>query len=184
MESRMNESIDVSFPNMGWSKYAFLSLFGGIKGINIIPPTPVNSSMVEIGVKLSPEFVCFPFKVTMGELIHLIEKKKVNTLIFAIDKGPCRMGFYAHVQQKIMRDYGVDFRMITLQQDSLYPETDWLKPFAEFEKLTGRRISKFRIFTNIIRFLFKAKYIEELTQYSCIIRCREINKGEIGRAHV
>ncbi len=180
-QSPMEKVIDLSFPNMGWSKYPFLSLYRRIKGVNVINPPPVNSSIIETGVKISPEFVCFPFKVTIGEIINLIQNLKIKNIIYPIDKGPCRMGFYAHVQDIIMKDMGLDFNLITLQQDSLFPEKDWLNSFKELERLTGKKIRNLRIMKNVIRFLLKAKIIEDLTKISCVVRCREQRKGDTNK---
>ena len=58
---------------MGWSKIAFKALYEHIPGVEVVYPPDVTREIVKIGSKHSPEFVCFPFKVTLGEFINMIE---------------------------------------------------------------------------------------------------------------
>ena len=78
----------VSFPNMGNSWPAFKTFFECM-GAEVILTDPTNRNDVKIGVKHSPEFVCFPFKTTLGDFVNAIEKD-ADTLVMAIDCGPCR----------------------------------------------------------------------------------------------
>ncbi len=94
----------VSFPNMGYSWPAFKTLIECM-GVKVVLPDPTNREAVKIGVKYSPEFVCFPFKVTLGDFVSAI-KKGADTLVMAIDCGPCRFGFYHAVQERILHDMG------------------------------------------------------------------------------
>jgi predicted nucleotide-binding protein (sugar kinase/HSP70/actin superfamily) len=43
-------------------------------GAEVILPDPTNRNDVKIDVKDSPEFVCFPFKTTLGDFVNAIEK--------------------------------------------------------------------------------------------------------------
>ena len=83
----------ISFPNMGSSWVAFKTLFTALD-LEVVLPDPTNREAVKIGVKYSPEFVCFPFKATIGDFVSSI-KKGADTLVMAIDCGPCRFGFYS-----------------------------------------------------------------------------------------
>ena len=87
----------VSFPNMGPNWVAFKTLFECLD-LDVIVPDPTNREAIKVGVKYSPEFVCFPFKATLGDLKNALDKG-ADTLVMAIDCGPCRLGFYASVQE-------------------------------------------------------------------------------------
>ncbi|MFX1480771.1 MAG: acyl-CoA dehydratase activase-related protein [Promethearchaeota archaeon] len=78
----------LSFPNMGPNVVAFKTLFEQLD-IEVVLPDPTNREAVKIGVKYSPEFVCFPFKATLGDFVSAINKG-ADTLVMAIDCGPCR----------------------------------------------------------------------------------------------
>jgi predicted nucleotide-binding protein (sugar kinase/HSP70/actin superfamily) len=45
--------------------YAFKTLFEQLD-IEVVIPDPTNRGTIKIGVKFSPEFVCFLFKATRG----------------------------------------------------------------------------------------------------------------------
>lgn len=115
----------VSFPNMGNSWPAFKTFFECM-GAKLILPDPTNRNDVKIGVKHSPEFVCFPFKTTLGDFVNAIEKG-ADTLVMAIDCGPCRFGFYHAVQERILHDLGYKHvRVVSLDQADLL-QFRWVK---------------------------------------------------------
>ncbi|MGB5909880.1 MAG: acyl-CoA dehydratase activase-related protein [Promethearchaeia archaeon] len=58
----------VSFPNMGPNWVAFKTLFTALD-LDVVLPDPTNREAIKIGVKQSPEFVCFPFKATIGDFV-------------------------------------------------------------------------------------------------------------------
>lgn len=78
----------ISFPNMGPNWVAFKTLFESL-GLEVIVPDPTNREAIKVGVKHSPEFVCFPFKTTLGDFKNALDKG-ADTLVMAIDCGPCR----------------------------------------------------------------------------------------------
>lgn len=80
-------------------------------GAEVIMPPKITKKTVEIGNKNSPEFVCSPFKYTLGTLIEALEMG-ADTLIQL--GGGCRYGYYAEVQEKILKDLGYNFRMVNL----------------------------------------------------------------------
>ena len=91
-------TIRLSFPRMGWSYISFKAMLNALPGVEVYTPPPVDKHIIELGSRNSPEFVCFPFKVTLGEFINMAEKG-IDTFAMAIDCGPCRFGFY-NIQNK------------------------------------------------------------------------------------
>ena len=73
----------VSFPNMGPNWVAFKTLIECM-GVEVVLPDPTNREAIKIGVKYSPEFVCFPFKATLGDFKNALDKG-ADTLVMAID---------------------------------------------------------------------------------------------------
>ena len=80
-------------------------------GKEVVMPPKITKKTVEIGNKNSPEFVCSPFKYTLGTLIEALEMG-ADTLIQL--GGGCRYGYYAEVQEKILKDLGYNFEMVNL----------------------------------------------------------------------
>jgi len=165
----------ISFPNMGSSWPAFKTLFTALD-LDVVLPDPTNREAIKIGVKHSPEFVCFPFKATIGDFVSAINKG-ADTLVMAIDCGPCRFGFYASVQERILRDMGYkNIRIIPLDQADLL-EFHWVKTLQE---VSGRKdlfiYSKF--VKAVIFFLKKAKLINDIQTAEGIFRAYERNIGD------
>lgn len=77
----------------------------------IISPPPITAKTIEIGTKYSPEFVCTPFKYTLGTMIESIEKG-ADTLIQM--GGGCRYGYYAELQEEILKNLGYKVKLINL----------------------------------------------------------------------
>ncbi len=163
---------------MGPNWVAFKTLFTALD-LDVVLPDPTNREAVKIGVKYSPEFVCFPFKATIGDFKNALDKG-ADVLVMAIDCGPCRFGFYASVQERILRDMGYkDFVMIPLDQADLL-EFHWVKTLQE---VTGRRdpfiYSKF--IKAVIFFVKKAKLLNDIQTAEGLYRAYERNQGDTTR---
>jgi predicted nucleotide-binding protein (sugar kinase/HSP70/actin superfamily) len=77
-----------------------------------IPPL-TNQRTLSLGVKYSPEGLCVPFKLTLGNLIEISELG-ADTLIMPSGYGTCRMGYYAKTQEQILHDLGYNVDMVQL----------------------------------------------------------------------
>lgn len=101
----------VAFPYVG--DYYVPAKYFVEKALNseVVLPPRISKKTVEIGFKNSPNFVCTPFKYTMGTLIEAYEKG-ANTFIQL--GGGCRYGYYGEVQEKILKDLGFDCKLINL----------------------------------------------------------------------
>ena len=73
------------------------------------------------GQELAPEFICYPFAVTMGQMRQCLEAG-ANTIIMVGGKGRCRLGWYAELQEILLRRAGYKFEMLTI--DSPFPLRD------------------------------------------------------------
>ncbi len=101
----------VSFPLMGDYYVPAKFLLNHILKVEVIEPPFISNKTIELGSKYSPEFVCTPFKYTLGTMIESIEKG-ADTLIQM--GGGCRYGYYANVQKEILENLGYDVRVINL----------------------------------------------------------------------
>ena len=100
----------VALPHMGNIYIPFKALFRRLDIDCVIPPV-TNQRTLSLGVKHSPEGVCIPFKLTLGNLIEAVELG-ADTLIMPAGYGVCRLGYYAKAQEQILHDLGYDFKMI------------------------------------------------------------------------
>jgi predicted nucleotide-binding protein (sugar kinase/HSP70/actin superfamily) len=169
--------IRLSFSRMGWSYIFFKALFHDLPGIEVVEPPIVNTEIVSEGVKNAPEFVCFPFKVILGEMINMYHNHDVKDFIMIVDYGPCRAGMYGVVQKRILKNMGFkDVNMFYLRQDD-FRNLEWLMAFSDLEEYIGRKFDDYKIFRNTLLFLAKAYYVERITHIEGLVRCREKNKS-------
>jgi predicted nucleotide-binding protein (sugar kinase/HSP70/actin superfamily) len=70
--------------------------------ISLVCP-PVTARTIELGVKHSPEWVCFPFKVMLGTFIECLNQG-ADTLLITTSFNACRMGRYVRVQEQILEN--------------------------------------------------------------------------------
>jgi len=82
----------------------------GVSDNSIIPPANSRRTL-SLGAKYSPEGLCLPFKLTLGNLIEACEMG-ADTLIIAGGDGTCRLGYYAKTQEQILCSLGYKFEII------------------------------------------------------------------------
>lgn len=101
----------ISFPKLDNYDIPAYYVLSHISKLKIIKPPTITNKTIEKGAKNSPDFVCTPFKYTLGTLIETIEEG-ANTLIqFG---GGCRYGYYAELQEKVIQDLGYDVTLDSL----------------------------------------------------------------------
>ncbi|SHH31899.1 Predicted nucleotide-binding protein, sugar kinase/HSP70/actin superfamily [Caloranaerobacter azorensis DSM 13643] len=99
----------VTFPYMG-TVIIYKKLLELLGHEVIVPPRP-SQRTIDLGVKYSPEFACFPFKVIMGSYIEACEMG-VDTIVTSGGHGPCRAGFYGEIHKRILHRMGYDVDVI------------------------------------------------------------------------
>jgi len=97
---------------MGSLYIPFKALFQRLNIDFVIPPL-TNQRTLSLGVKHSPEGLCIPFKLTLGNLIEVAELG-ADTLLMPGGYGTCRLGYYAKTQEQILHDLGYNIEMIQL----------------------------------------------------------------------
>jgi len=102
----------ISIPHMGSIYIPLKVLFERLNVDYVIPPL-TNRRTLSLGVKHSPEGLCVPFKLTLGNLIEAAELG-ADTLLMPAGYGVCRLGYYAKTQEQILRDLGYNIEMIKL----------------------------------------------------------------------
>lgn len=102
----------IAFPHMGDyhvpANYLLSHIFPNTE---VIKAPKITSKTIELGTEHSPEFVCTPFKYTLGTMIECLEKG-ADTLIQM--GGGCRYGYYSELQDKILKDIGYNCKVINL----------------------------------------------------------------------
>ncbi|MHA1266665.1 MAG: hypothetical protein ACTSRS_15625 [Candidatus Helarchaeota archaeon] len=167
----------VTFPHMGASTVCFKALVRGM-GAEPFLPDYNNLKQLDEGLKNSPEWVCFPFKTTLGNFIEAV-KKGCRTIVMATDCGPCRFGFYYAVQERILRDLDYDFKMYYLPQADLldFQWTKLLKALCPDKSL----FNNYLVYRTARVFLIKCMLIQQIEKLEGLTRCYEKEPGETTR---
>lgn len=101
----------IAFPQMGNYQIPARYLFSHILNADILEPPNITENTIELGSKYSPDFVCTPFKYTLGTLIEDLNNGADTLIQFG---GGCRYGYYFELQEKILKDLGYNFNYINL----------------------------------------------------------------------
>lgn len=101
----------ITFPHMGEYWIAFETLAEMLGAEAVIPPRMTRHTL-EAGARVSPEFVCVPFKYNMGNFLETLEGRGADVIVQA--GGGCRFGYYGEVQEAILKDMGYDFELVNL----------------------------------------------------------------------
>ena len=75
---------------------------------------PMTRRTLELGSKYSPDFVCAPFKYTLGSMLEMLQNGGVDTLLET--GGVCRLGYYGALQKQILRDLGYQVEFVDLAE--------------------------------------------------------------------
>ena len=169
----------LGFPNLGRLGAALATLFNADRE-RAIAPLPVTKRTVELGAELAPEFMCYPLAVTIGQMREYLEAG-ANTLVMVGGKGRCRLGWYAELQETLLKRAGYDFEMITIH--SPLPLNKNFRPFAALvgRLLEDRPASK--IISNAWLAYRKAVYLEAAEKLLYKLRAREKERGGADRAY-
>ena len=107
----------ITYPHFGSLTYVFESLMRGLGRNDLIIPYKPSKKTAELGERYSPEFICTPFKLTLGTFIEGLERGATELAIGGCN-GYCRFGYYWPVQKLILRDLGYEnFTFKTINYD-------------------------------------------------------------------
>lgn len=164
----------VSFPHMGCVTGYKLLLEK--LGHEVIMPQRPSQRTMELGVKYSPEFICFPFKVMMGTYIECAEAG-AEMIITSGGCGPCRAGMYPDVHQKVLNELGYNVRVVVF--DSMFQD---FGAFCEKLKAVKNGTPTPKLL-KYISFAFDViKKMDTLEKQLKIRRAYEKNIGDFSRA--
>lgn len=87
-------------------------------------------------MRFSPETVCLPFKLMLGNFIEALEQG-ADTLVNCGGVGPCRLGYYSVIQQQILEQLGYRNTMITLEPNlvDVYKQLKKIAPHASWGQI-------------------------------------------------
>lgn len=164
------KKIKVAFPHMGTISIAWAIALRKIGVEPFIPPY-TNKNTLSLGAKHSPEAICLPYKLILGNFIEAIEGG-TDYVAMITSPGICRLGEYGSSIKNALKDLGYDANYIEL---SLY---DGIKGMYNFAKeLTGKN-NPF-LFLSAIYILIRTIFVlDDLETALSYYRAREVKHGE------
>ena len=164
------KKIKVAFPHMGTISIAWAA---GLKKIGVEPYVPPYTSKktLSYGTKNSPEAICLPYKLILGNFIEAIEGG-ADYVAMITSPGICRLGEYGNNIQNTLKDLGYKANYIEL---SLY---DGIKGLYNFLKEISGKNDPILIMRAINITIRKIFAIDDLDRALAYYIAREVKFGE------
>lgn len=165
-----NKKIKVAFPHMGTISIAWAA---GLRKIGVEPYVPPYTSKktLSYGTKNSPEAICLPYKLILGNFIEAIEGG-ADYVAMITSPGICRLGEYGNNIYTTLKDLGYKANYIEL---SLY---DGIKGLYSFLKEISGKNDPILILRAINITIRKIFAIDDLDRALSYYRAREIHIGD------
>jgi predicted nucleotide-binding protein (sugar kinase/HSP70/actin superfamily) len=163
------KKIKVAFPHMG-TVYIAWSIALRKMGVEPFIPPYTNKKTLSFGTKHSPEAICLPYKLILGNFIEAIENG-TDYVAMISSPGICRLGEYGNSIRNALSDLGYKANYIEL---ALYDGIKGLYNFAK--ELSGKNdpILFFKVIFILIKTIFVLDDLETAFSY---YRAREVVQG-------
>ncbi len=147
----------VSFPYIGKYTPLFKEFLEGL-GSKVILPPKITDKTIKIGARHSSEMMCFPYKVTLGNFIEVLENHpEIDYLVMYDSRGQCRFRHYHILQKQALNDLGYKkIKMIALSYRNL----------LIFPKRINPKLNIFQIIKNYWQLLRKIKKTSVRQEFS------------------
>ena len=174
MKNSENKKLKVAFPHMGTIYVAWEKALKEI-GVEAFIPPYTNKKTLSLGTKNSPEAICLPYKLILGNFIEAIEGG-VDYVSMIASPGICRLGEYGRNIAEVLKELGYKTNYIEL---NLY---DGFKGMIDYLVRISNSKNYFKIFYAIYLAVRTVFALDELQSFLSYYRAREINKGDAEKA--
>jgi predicted nucleotide-binding protein (sugar kinase/HSP70/actin superfamily) len=166
--------LKVTFPHFGNTFFAAKAAFDGL-GIDYAVPPLCNKEALEIGSYYSPEEMCLPFKIMIGNYIQGI-KEGADTVLTTGSCGPCRFGEYCELQMDILKKLGYDVDFIVFDAPKAIGKEEFLRRVSLISNASSKSNNEqIEAALNGLKVINLIDDIEKIAHIKCGY---EINKGE------
>lgn len=164
----------ITTPHMGNVDLLLEDLFGRL-GVEYLPPPKTTQATMKLGLQHAPEFACLPLKVTVGNLIEGLDAGADATLMVG-GCGPCRFGYYADIQRRIIEGLGYDYTPFTIE-----PPTYDFKQFVGTIRHISGDLPYSKIWQAFKVSFRKAQAVDRVEKRTLQVRCYEPERGLASR---
>lgn len=148
----------ITFPHIGNYYIPIYYLINNICKCEVIVPPNITKKTIELGSKYSPDYVCVPFKYNLGNFIESIEKG-ANVVLQA--GGGCRYGYYAELQEQILKDLGYEFEFVNFIEDNHVS----INKIYKFAKKLNPKLNKFKYYHYLLNTITMVIIMDKLERY-------------------
>lgn len=163
------QKIKVAFPHMGNVYIVWASALKKM-GVEAFVPPYTNKKTLSLGTKYSPESICLPYKLILGNFIEAIEDG-ADYVAMISSPGICRLGEYGQSIKNVLGDLGYEAKYIELE---LYDGFKGMYRFMQNLTNTKNPIPIIKAINVAIRKVFVLDRLEDIFSY---YRAREIDFG-------
>lgn len=164
----------VTFPHMG-NQYVAAKVLLEDLGVDVVVPPQCSKDTLNIGIKYSPESICLPLKINIGNYIESI-KMGADTIVLTGSCGPCRFGYYSILQKELLKEAGYDIDVILLDP----PQGDYKAFFNRIFKLTCTK-NPYKILKALKRAISVLELVDALDSVAYYKRPREKAIGSVDK---
>lgn len=175
MKKNESKKLKVAFPHMGTIYIAWEMALKKV-GVEAFIPPYTNKKTLSLGTKNSPEAICLPYKLILGNFIEAIESG-VDYVSMITSPGICRLGEYGRNIEQVLAELGYKTNYIEL---NLY---DGIKGLFEYLSNISGSKNYFKILNAIYLAIRTVFALDELLSFLSYYRAREIKKGESEHAY-
>lgn len=148
----------ITFPHLGPYYVPINYLVTNLTKTKVIIPPPITKKTINLGSKYSPDYVCVPFKYNLGNFIEAIEQG-ANIILQA--GGGCRYGYYAELQEQILRDLDYDFEFINFIENNHVS----IKKIYKFSKMINPKLNIFKFAYHGLNTILMLIFMDKLSNY-------------------
>ncbi|MCD7779897.1 MAG: acyl-CoA dehydratase activase-related protein [Candidatus Gastranaerophilales bacterium] len=107
------KTIKVAFPHMG---NVYIGWAAALKKLGVEPfiPPRTNKRTLELASKYSPDSICLPYKLVLGNFLEAIENG-VDYVAMISSPGICRLGEYGQCIKNVLKDLGYEDKYTEMQ---------------------------------------------------------------------
>lgn len=154
----MSKNNIISFPHMGNYYIPINYLVKKITKCKVIIPPKITKKTIELGSRYSPDYVCAPFKYNLGNYIEALDKG-ANILLQA--GGGCRYGYYAELQEQILKDLKYNFTFVNFMSNNRVS----IKEIYKFAKQLNPKLNIFKFIYYGINTILMIIIMDKLGKY-------------------
>ena len=148
----------ITFPHLGDYYIPISYLLKNVTKQNILIPPKITKKTIELGSANSPDYVCVPFKYNLGNFIEALELG-ADTILQA--GGGCRYGYYAELQEQILKSLNYKFTFINFIKDNHVS----INNIYKFAKENNKSLTRIKFYYYLLNTVLMVIIMDKLGKY-------------------